>query len=108
MSTVYVAASGGKGYAILSLPSVGSTVITLQSLDTNVVTVPANVTITDGNRIGEYTITWVAEGSTSIRMSYGGIDIDLDVIALGATFIGGLITVSGEISLDLSGSGTVG
>ena len=108
MSTVYVAAGTGKGYAVLDSPSIGDTVVTLLSLDTSVVTVPANVTISDGNLIGEYTITWVSEGSTYIRMSYAGTDVDLTVIALGATFIEGLITATGEISPSISATAEVG
>lgn len=108
MSTVYLSAGTGKGYAILSEPAIGETIISLQSLDTSVATVPANVTILNGEMIGEYLITWVGEGSTSIRMSYDGTDVDLTVIALGATFIEGLITATGEISPSISATAEVG
>lgn len=82
MSTVYVPFGGiGKGYAVLDGPADGNTVVTLESQDTDIVTVPANVTVLDGEFIGEFDITWISGGSTQVRMTLDNNIVDLDVEA---------------------------
>lgn len=85
MTTRYVPPDG-VAYAavIIDRPAPpGGLVVTLESLDTGVVTVPPSITLEEGWIGGQFPVTYVAVGATQIRASLDAVEVFLDVSCSG-------------------------
>jgi len=85
MTTRYIPPDGiAYAAVILDRPAPpGGLVVTLESLDTGVCTVPPSITLEEGWIGGQFPVTYVAVGATQVRASLDAVQVLLDVSCAG-------------------------